>query len=90
MLRPSFPIEHLNAQNSRLLSFAGVRYVVLEGEAELTEVDVGVAPVSVYELDTSATRAWLTASMRSVSSPEQAIDGIASGRFDRGTHPLRG
>ena len=91
LVRPNFPIEQLNRQNSRLLSFAGVRYVVSEGEISgLAEVDVGVAPVGVYELDSSATRAWLSSSLRSVSSPEQAIDGIASGRFGRGTPPVEG
>jgi hypothetical protein len=91
LVRPNFPIEQLNTQNSRLLRFAGVRYVVSDGEISgLAEVDVGVAPVNVYELDASATRAWLASSVRSVSSPEQAIDGIASGRFDRSTPPVEG
>jgi len=96
LLRPNFPIERVTVQNSRLLSFSGVRYVVSEDILDLpylTEVAVGESPVSVYELgslalDEPAPRAWLTAAAGSVASPEEAIDGLAVGRYNHGYPPV--
>ena len=89
LIRPSFPIESVSADNRALLEFAAVRYVVAPEEHALTPVALD-APVHVYELDPQAPRAWLATGARSADAPHRAADFIRAGYATRGTPSVEG
>lgn len=91
LIRPWFPVEAIDAENTRLLRFLSVRYVVSAAPvAGLSPVDVGAAPVGVYALDPEAPRAWLTDGAWPVRSPDEALSCIRSGRCNRVNPPVEG
>lgn len=89
--RPWFPVGALTPENMRLMRFLAVRYIVADSDVTgLSRLELNPAPVSIFALDPEAPRAWLTDGAWSVSSAEEGLRCISSGRCNRVNPPVEG